>query len=106
MNENRKPRGKAPRVTMLRSANGEYIDPVPLPNDADINALTPEKPWRACQPVSAHTLAAEAIDHVPVASANDCTGITVTVPENESEAKAVSALEPIPVTPKRAGQDQ
>ena len=106
MNENRKNRGKSPRVTMLRSASGEYIDPVPLPNDADINALTPETPWRAGQPVSAASLAAEAIEHTPVASANDCTGIAVTVPETESEAKAISSLEPIPVTPEKSGQER
>ena len=37
-----------------------------------------------------------------VASANDCTGITVTVPEDEFEANSIAHLEPVNVTSKKS----
>ena len=37
-----------------------------------------------------------------VASANDCTGITATVPEDEFEANSIAHLEPVNVTSKKS----
>lgn len=68
-------KSKKPEVSVLRASDGGFngilIDP------------------------DASSLAAAALDSSPAASANDCTGIAVTVPRTPDEAEALTKIEPV-----------
>lgn len=53
---------------------------------------------------SADKFAAEAIFSNPVASANECTGMTPTVPLTEDEATSYCSLLDVPVTSRDGGE--
>ena len=71
---------KIPEISILRASNGAF-DGILIDPDAS-------------------SLAASAIDSdsAPAASANDCTGISVTVPQTHDEAEALTKVEPVPQT--------
>lgn len=69
---------KIPEISILRASNGD-VDGVLIDPDAS-------------------SLAASALDSSPAASANDCTGISVTVPRTADEAEALTKVEPVPQT--------
>ncbi len=69
---------KIPEISILRASNGAF-DGILIDPDAS-------------------SLAASALDSAPAASANDCTGISVTVPQTHDEAEALTKVEPVPQT--------
>lgn len=73
---------KIPEISILRASNGAF-DGILI--DPDASSL-------------ASSLAASALDSAPAASANDCTGISVTVPQTHDEAEALTKVEPVPQT--------
>ena len=64
---------KIPEISILRASNGAF-DGILIDPDAS-------------------SLAASALDSAPAASANDCTGISVTVPQTHDEAEALTKVE-------------
>ena len=70
------------RTRILRSQNHEFAETVPLNDEAQ-------------DPI---------FQVSSVASANDCTGITVTVPNKDFEANSVAHLATVNVTSKESGK--
>lgn len=69
-------------VKILRSRSGEFTETVGLIDE------TPDPIFQVSS----------------VASANDCTGITVTVPNDDFEADSVAHLATVNVTSKKSGK--
>lgn len=63
-----------------------------------------KKRKRVYKEPSADRFSSKAMFSNPVASANDCTGITPTIPETEEEAESYCNLADIPVTSRDGGQ--
>ena len=82
---------KQPIVKILRSGSDPFIGAYPVPGDL------PEK--YPAEVAEAHERALEdSFLRGSVESANDCTGITVTIPETSEEAKSLSDLRGVNIT--------
>lgn len=87
---------KKPIVKVLRSVSGNFIETVGLAEPEGESLSKPTEP--------------DANQNDPifqvssVASANDCTGIAVTVPNDDFEANSVAHLAPVNVTSKESGK--
>ena len=83
--KNDKP-SKKPIVSILRSSNDDYLAPLIDPDAAELSE--------------------RAVFSNPVASANDCTGITVTVTEKAYEARSIADLANIPVSARNESGEE
>lgn len=75
---------KKPNVRALRASDDSFIETV----ESDNKANAPDPLFQVSS----------------VASANDCTGIAVTVPNDEFEANSVAHIAAINVTSKKSGK--
>ena len=74
---------KVPIVKILRTSTGDFLGAYPPPEPREFPSKYP------CEDMFLHG---------SVASANDCTGIAVTLPETDEEASSLMSIADIPVT--------
>ncbi|MBR5539264.1 MAG: hypothetical protein IKU61_05135 [Clostridia bacterium] len=72
-----------PKVRILRSSEGHFLGAYPFQFPYQMPSKYP------CE---------DAFLHGSVASANDCTGIAVTIPQTEEEAESLMDIRDVPVT--------
>ncbi len=72
-----------PKVKILKSTNDHFIGAYPPPEPFEFPTKYP------CE---------DAFLHGSVASATDCTGIAVTIPETDEEAESLMSIRDVPVT--------
>lgn len=72
-----------PNLTILRSSNDKFLGVYPPPEPREFPSKYP------CE---------DAFLHGSVASASDCTGIAVTIPETDEEAESLMNIRDVPVT--------
>ncbi len=82
---------ETPKVKILRSSEGHFLGAYPFQFPYEVPSKRPyEMPSKyPCEDMFLHG---------SVASANDCTGIAVTIPQNKEEAESLMDIRDVPVT--------